>query len=286
MKSKKLLVPLLIAIGIIVYNSCKKDSTKTDENIQNNTPTYNNEQNTSKSAAKAENIDNDISNVTEDAKRTNSSYKKFNSTLGATITKDTGQIIIDFGSNPTLCNDGRYRSGKIIITFNGYTFNYTQPGFTRTITFDNYTVDSNKVEGSRTVISQGIVESNKLKDTIISDFTITTADNKTILWKSNKTRIWEEGMSTPLNISDDVFEISGYATGRSAEGVNFTVTINTPITIKISCALLNHTVPIVEGVMTISPEGQYPVTINFGDGTCDNFATATIMGYSIPITLK
>ena len=61
------------------------------------------------------------------------------------------KIVMDFGSGCT-GRDGRTRSGKIITTYTNRLF---VPGAKATTTFDNYKVDSVKIQGTLVITNQG-----------------------------------------------------------------------------------------------------------------------------------
>ena len=63
------------------------------------------------------------------------------------------KIIMDFGTG-CAGRDGRIRSGKIITT---YTNRLIYPGAKATTIFDNYKVDSIKVEGTHVITNQSLV---------------------------------------------------------------------------------------------------------------------------------
>ena len=77
----------------------------------------------------------------------------------ATITRDTlnREVTVDYGEG---CEGirGRLRSGRIIISYNGERFT---PGFSRTMRFEDFFVDSTQVEGTRTVSIASVDETGK-----------------------------------------------------------------------------------------------------------------------------
>ena len=61
-------------------------------------------------------------------------------------------ITIDFGNANCLCSDLNYRRGKILIELSD---RYKNVGATHTITFDDYYINNNHVEGVKTIINNG-----------------------------------------------------------------------------------------------------------------------------------
>src|SRR6202012_2249016 len=94
--------------------------------------------------------------------KTNTRYFKTNETLdmlsGPNInisldtTSNTRKIVVDFGTGTT-CKDGKVRSGQIIATWTGP---YRATGTMITITFNNYTINGDKVTGTKTVTNEGL----------------------------------------------------------------------------------------------------------------------------------
>ena len=90
-----------------------------------------------------------------------------------------------------------------------------------------------------------------------------------------------ESTSGILGWSDDIYSITGSATGTSASQNNFSATITSPLIKKMNC---RH---IVQGTFTFDPGNGKPVrTVDFGNGTCDDIATVTINGNVYTIQLR
>ncbi len=198
----------------------------------------------------------------------------------ATITKDTVSnphtITVDFGNTNCLCSDGRNRRGIINIAYTGH---YKDSASYHTITFTNYFVDDNQVTGTKTVTNNGHDNSGYLTFTISVNGSIIKANGGgTISWTSNRTRKMIQGETTDI-WSDDIYLITGTASGTSAAGNSFTATITSALKVKLDC---HH---IVSGVLDLTPSGKPTRTINWGNGDCDNQATVTINGHVYNITL-
>ncbi len=197
----------------------------------------------------------------------------------ATITHDTASaprmLIINFGPVDCLCGDGRMRRGSVRCSYIGA---YRDAGSTHTITTDNYYVNNNKIEGTRTVVNNGIDTSGNINFSVSDNVTITFADADELTRTSNRTRSWIAGYSTLVH-SDDVYLITGSATGTKPSGTSFTMNIINPLRKEMSCNW------IVSGLLSITPSGKLTRTIDFGNGSCDNQAQAAVGSYSKSITL-
>lgn len=147
------------------------------------------------------------------------------------------------------------------------------------ITFDNYTFDNIGVEGTITTTFVGPYLKPVIK-VVAKNMVATFNDNRTITWSSNKTFTFISDGFGDGDISTNVIEISGTATGINREGLSYTSTYNA-VTVDRGC---EYGYP-VSGTVTIESDNGTSV-IDYGDGTCDNKITVTIEGISVPITLN
>jgi hypothetical protein len=275
MKKINFLIGLLMVVSLaFVFTSCKKN--------QNTV----NETSSSIDDALAERIYDNVSNIADEA------YSEKSGTLKSTdvrrlflgdcveISLDTVSVphalIIDFGTENCLCNDGRYRRGKIIVSFTG---RYRHPGTVITHGFDDYYVDDNKVEGTKVVTNMGFNEANHMYYQIeVVGVIFLANEGGTVSWNSSQIREWVEGLFT-FTLWDDVYLISGTSTGIRANGETWQRTTITPLRKELGC---RH---FVSGILEITP-GERPVRIlDYGDGECDNIATVTINGQVFTIYL-
>ncbi|QHT68239.1 YfhO family protein [Rhodocytophaga rosea] len=208
---------------------------------------------------------------------------------GATITftpkgsNATGSILIDFGTTGIKSDvDGKTRKGKILITFTG---KYRTPGTTQTITFDNYQVNGNKVEGTQ--ILTHAVENNTYKTNVkITGGKISYTDNTTITWNSEHVRTWNLN-GTLLNFEDDEFTVSGTSSGKARDGKNFSsvIAVGTPLLWKFSCLSESRFVA-VSGIVKVMPEGGQEWTADYGNGSCDREVVVKSGNFTATITLE
>lgn len=197
-----------------------------------------------------------------------------------TITRDTATktVTIDFGTG-CLGADGRTRSGQIII-------NYTQrlyvPGATRTVSLQDYVVDSVQLFGTRTYTNL----STSFRDTLSLNTTLTggkiiLVDGTTLTREASFTRTWVRG----TNPAQDVFIMTGSATGTRFNGVTYTNTIVEPLIFRRPCLRAGNNVP-SKGVITIERSGKQTLEVDFGTGTCDRFVTISDGTNSRTIRIK
>ena len=264
---KKLLLINFALLLIIQFNACRKEK---DLELNFNAATQN---------ALAENTLDDIQAIADQASTGSLTHYRTSSSACATITHDTMAtphvLTIDFGDTNCTCVDGKTRRGKIIITYTGA---YRDPGHTHTTSFDNYFVNDNQVTGSRNVTNNGLNTDGNLTYTVESNITILLADGGSFTRNANRTREWIEGVTTGT-WSDDVYLITGSATGSDSDGRSYTATIITALRREIGCRWF------VSGSIEIVPHTLNTRLLDFGDGVCDNQATVTINGNTHSITL-
>ncbi len=274
---KKLLFILPFLAGMVFFlGSCSKNTTPTVTSFTD-----------VQDDAYAESVFDNVTSMADEAYSLSTSHLKstenriFLSSC-ATVTIDTTVyprvLTIDFGDSNCLCNDGRYRRGKIIVAFTG---RYRKPGTVRTTTFDNYYVNDNQIEGTKVVTNNGFNDQKHISWTITVNAIITLANGQgTISWKSQRTREWTEGYNTPHDRWDNVFLITGISSGQRANGLHWTRKITKPLEVKLACRF------IVSGTMEIKPEGKPMRILDFGNGQCDNLATVTVNGKTHTIHLR
>jgi len=187
-------------------------------------------------------------------------------------------ITIDFGTTGFTGKRGNVLKGKLIIVV---TDKLWRANSSKTITFDNFFVNDNKISGSKTVSYKGVNNSNHPYWTINVSDTITRADGTTIVWNSDRTRERINNNGTPLIVYDDEYSITGSSSGINAKGVAYTMAIDASNPLLI----YNNYPHFVQGSVTISSDKRTAV-LDYGDGTKDNKATVTINGVTKNITLK
>ena len=280
MKINQLVFVTLIVFGL---TACKKDIPKLDADNDTSTAIEN---------AMADAAFNDVANIADEGYTGSvSTYKNgvppvYLSNC-ASVTFDTSSnpksFTIDFGTTNCLCNDVNYRRGQIIVAYQGW---YRDSGSTHTISFDNYYVNNNKIDGSKTVVNQGRNNLGHLMYAITVNGTITWDASYfgsicTSTYTANRLREWSEGEST-LNWTDDVYLISGTQSGVTHTGSSYAASTVSPLKKEIGYRHLT------DGILAFTPQGKYTRYINYGypNGAPDNLAQVTINGYNYVIQLR
>jgi len=166
---------------------------------------------------------------------------------------------------------GRLMDGIIYIWTDGPA---RLPNTTRIITFEDFTINGNLIEGVKTISNtDGInflitLEGGK----------ITFEDGTFITREMERNREWIAGLETPAFVWDDEFLITGFCSGTNRDGVEYSHTIVEPLLRIMSCRW------IVSGTVEMLT-GENLAILDYGDGECDNIATITIDGETTEITL-
>ena len=178
-------------------------------------------------------------------------------------------ITIEYDGSCT-SNFGVVKSGKIIITLTGPP---SEEGSQRIVTFEDFTVNGNVIEGTKTItFGEG-----RQYNCVLQDGTITTPDGDVIVRESTRTRTQIAGEDTE-DRSDDVYEITGSVIGETSDGLSYKKEIIEPLIVSHDCFW------ITQGVIETTV-GDVVYTVDFGDGTCDNIAVKTENGVEEEITM-
>jgi hypothetical protein len=273
MNTKKFLSIIAISLSIFFsMESCNKLADIAED------------QQISEDNAIAEQASEDVKNITDqsdvDAKLGSLKADDAGSILSDSVIviKTANSVTIDFGNGYTGKN-GRVYKGKIIKTINGK--KYMDAGYIASVTFNNFSVNDNKITGQKTIENKGLNTSNQMYWSISSSITVTKTDGKTILWTSTRTRTMTAGTSTP-QWADDVYEIAGSASGTASNGLTFELNITTPLVKSMACRYIS------KGVLTITKTSRSTKskTVDYGNGDCDATATLTVDGQTKTIILK
>lgn len=282
MRTRLFIFQILLVTGLLLlaFASCRKDKEEDTDTTS------------SRDNAFAEATYQDVANITEEAAKTGTlSNYRISGTEGllsacATVTHDSinnsnpDTITVDFGTVNCTGSDGRNRRGKIIISYSG---RYRDSLTTINITFDNYFVNDNQVLGTKTIVNNGHNAAGHLVYTITVNGEIRLASNGgTITWTANKVREWTSGENT-LVWADDIYSITGSATGTGASGNQFSANITSPLIRNMAVGCRRH---FVKGTVELTPANKPMRVIDYGNGTCDDVATVTINGNVYTVQLR
>jgi hypothetical protein len=200
---------------------------------------------------------------------------KVSSCATVTVSSSTypKEITIDYGTG---CADhrGLIKKGKIIVTISDTLSN---AGATQTITYQDFYIDSMKVELSGTIKNLGKNDQGNWVIQSKQQQTITkpNGDKKTEVF--DESIEWLKGFDTADRIDD-----SYYKTGSGSINLNDTATYSRTITKALLFEGSCHF--IVSGTVELNKNGSV-VVLDYGDGTCDSKATVTTNGTTEEIDL-
>jgi len=214
---------------------------------------------------------------------------------GTTITfsnvstdKSSGTATINFGANGCTDNRGNVRKGTVVVEWTGG--KWYQEGSVHTITLQNYSINGIGIEGNRTLTCfsvSGTLSAFSIQWNITATHNFTWPDNTNGSRIVNKSKKWDHSASS------DVFTISNgpssenAAEGTNRHGVSYTMSITTPLVYNASCIQSNKVFLPVSGVKVFTNvDTGRDVTIDFGDGGCDNTFVVSYEGGSKTVTAK
>jgi hypothetical protein len=272
MNTKKFLT-LTTTAAVLLLSSCKKNNT--DSVIDEYETTFE----LSGDQAIADNLTEDANDVFNEAAMDKdlmggrpvspSGTMGILSCATVTVTPATGfpkTLTVDFGTGCTSPN-GIFRKGKITIVLSDSVRKYNS---TAVMTFQDYFVNGFKKEGIITWTNTSL-PGTKSWQRKVENGKITSPTGNYWLHSGIKNITQTAGVSTPLNLVDDVFSVTGNHTVTNAAGKTRTGTILEALQKKTACENID------KGKVKIEGPAHYAV-INFGDGTCDRLATISIDG--------
>ena len=245
---------LIITVCIYLF-SCQEDSVKESTTIG------------TQDFLLAENLFNDVDRIVEEAFIYNGYYKTCPSYIN--LNKDTSNLdtlIINFGDgDPDDCLlYGKERKGRIIVTYNK---NFRDSLSRISITFDSYYTNGYRLQGQRIIENKGRVNPNKYMYEI-ELIGASIIGNGSINIESNMTKEWLQGYNNPENLFDNIYSITGTATGNSSNGINFQWNIIEEIIMDTKCRNQNFC-DLLSGKAEFTPEGFSTRSINYGDSSCN-----------------
>jgi hypothetical protein len=285
---KNILVLATTALAV-AFSACKKDKDETLDLTDDAKIAYDN--------SVAESSFDNVSSVADEGYRLkeNSSGSSTSFIAGSTancltITLDTVSnprvLTLDFGNTDCLCNDGNYRRGKIIVSYTGH---YRDSGHQHTISFDNYFINFNKIDGTKTVINNGRNSNGNLWFSISVNGTVTidpqysfNQTGGTISYTSSRTREWIAGEST-FAFNDDIYLISGTASGTTTSGISYSLATQSGNPLRLEVGFPHF----VSGILEITPQGKATQYIDYSylNNARDNLALLTVNGQTRTIKL-
>lgn len=257
----------ILVLLILLFTSCKKSEIIAEEETK-----------TAQQLLQIDDTEDEISYIADACMNDGSGFRtgEQDQILSgcATVTKDTlglnhYKVTVDFG--PVNCSSigVKQRRGKVLIDIIG---NYKDSGSVRTVTFDNFYRNDNKIDGTRIITNAGKNSSGYWEWVVqAKDMKITRTDASYHTWNSTRIRTMTKGYTTPTR-QDDEYQITGFASGENSDGVSFTANITTPLIRRMSCDW------IVSGILEITNSKGETRLLNYGTGNCDFEAVIEVTG--------
>ncbi len=183
---------------------------------------------------------------------------------------------VDYLGGTCTLFSGNTKMGKIHVSLSDF---WKNEGSLKTVTFEDYYFNGNKMDGAKTILNTGLNEKGNLTFTkTVKNAKLTYTDGTSISWECEKFSEMTAGGSTFL-FADDVWSVTGSGKGVNLDKKNYTLTITSPLIYKNGCFYP------VSGSVKIEPVGGDVQTIDYGTGDCDNLATLTVGGVTTEIKL-
>lgn len=222
---------LIVTLAAIAGISCKKSSIETNYNP--NLQVANNQVIAERAYSEVFNLF--IMVVSDSVLKEEGSKTIYNAQCSYQGTNGI-EYIIDYGLYNIPCPDGKGRRGKITVSMN---MDFSETGAIANLTFDGYIVNDLRLDGNNTISNTGLSMSMlQMYEHEVPSATLTffdTVSHGSFHWQSLKTFTFIEGMGTAGNFEDDVFEITGQASGSDLGNVAFSAVIGDPLGNYLNC---------------------------------------------------
>jgi hypothetical protein len=188
---------------------------------------------------------------------------------GAVVTRegnnDSGTLKIDFGTGVT-DQSGTSRRGSIVISYTG---RQDRSNSTRELTFVDFYVGEVKIEGTRKITLLQVSDSVTVERIDVEDGRITWPDGSIARRRLHRKRERHHNE----NILDRLI-IYGTEEGNHRNGRGFYIEVLEPLVFNRECVKTLEMPLAIEGKKLIK-HGQREITVDYGDGNCDNLVTIT-----------
>lgn len=171
-------------------------------------------------------------------------------------------VTIDFGNGET-CPDGKFRKGKIVLTFTGP---IRKPGSVVTITLVDFKLGRASIEGTKVITN--LSSNGNIKFSVkVTGGKVTFPNGRGYTYEKLKYVTQIAGGATD-EIADDIYSIEGQAKTTYKNGVVVAINTTDALIKKVSCPWIS------EGTLQVKV-GRYEFSLNYSapdNGECDNKA--------------
>lgn len=206
----------------------------------------------------------------------------------ATITVDHPDLItfpkhitIDYGEGCSVVFNGDTitRTGKILVTLSD---RWYVEGATQTVTFENFTFNGVKVEGTRILTNLGLNAKNHFElGVVLQNGKLTFNDTAWMSRECNQVREW----ALHLNPLNDSIIVSGTASGTNILGEDYERVITDPIVFG-RCTQYTYQWGVLSGAVQVSNSERGTFTIEHSGDGCSSEVNITKNGHTYNYTFK
>lgn len=256
---KKSIILILLLLPLLWLSYCKTESTEVD---------YNPNVLTSKDYIRAEDEVYEIVNAflkgIYDSLVVNDGYGYIDA-CEVIYEQGDNALIFSYGEVNRMCQDNKFRRGLFNADFSGDVFSV---GVTATIKTDSLFVDDYLIEASMKIKNLGLNGNNLPQFSLIVDTSLvmlpdTTKTNGVSL-KTEFLMVWEEGSLTPAVHEDDLYLITGTASGVSSEGYEFSTTVLDPLYNYVDCFWISQGINQITVPSASVPTGEIDYILDDG----------------------
>lgn len=267
--------PLIVAAALVVLSACERTDVELE---QSETTSALSEAETSIYFDELDLITSEaVATAEAEEGRTMVTQAMLPSCAMVTHDAQTRTITIDFEGCANAA--GNARTGKLIITRSG---RITEVGGSYTATLENYTINGIAVEGARTVTNLTASSTATPQfSVVLRGGRIAWPDGTFVLREVDHLRSWVRA-SNPAN---DEWHISGTASGTNRQGQEYTSSITADLIFKVACRANGVFIP-VQGTQMITRSGKEPLSLEYGNGNCDNDVLVSMGSRSRTITVE
>ena len=198
-----------------------------------------------------------------------------------TDTSNQDTLIINFGEDNFL-HLGHIKRGEIIIIYNKFLYDN---GANISATFTDFYINNNLVQGNIVLSNIGFNENENLEFSLeINNLSLNT-ENGIINLNGNYNKEMVEGFSTQYQYLDNVYHVSGNASGNSVNNNSFNINISDSIIYNLSCFQTSSCI-ITKGLTQVNPSIYDQRILDYGNGNCDCEISAIIEEENYPLIIN
>lgn len=196
-------------------------------------------------------------------------------------TSNQDTLIINFGEDNFL-HLGHIKRGEIIIIYNKFLYDN---GANISTTFTDFYINNNLVQGNIVLSNIGFNENENLEFSLeINNLSLNT-ENGIINLSGNYNKEMVEGFSTQYQYLDNVYHVSGNASGNSVNNNSFNINISDSIIYNLSCFQTSSCI-ITKGLAQVNPSIYDQRILDYGNGNCDCEISAIIEEENYPLIIN